>query len=298
MFVVSLYRDIVIYKNPIFVNLCKNGNLFTAKMLYYMTLPDIDQINTALTRANENRHYNIVKWLCTNFTKHINLSQIFINACLNKQLDFAESLIEMAKSNELNNRYRWTEWGTPNLFREVCEKADLTTAQWLYDRYDNFEISSNTMIRLCNTNKVDFVKWARQLFPQHCAVITNDKLITDYNYVDIPNAVKNKSEDQIVKILKLKSGIVEKKMDECYSCFDASNIEFACGHFMCLSCIVEGYIKKNMPIICGVCRKKVRYHQLVYCKQKTEANTKNESVNVTDKQKETIKKEKNECIIC
>lgn len=283
------YVTFIYEKNDIFIQLCKINQIdkmYKVKILYYLINPDDTIIIKALTEAVKIGNLEVTKWLysiCPNEP----ITKIFSDACEHKRLNIMEWSIEL-----ISNR---RDVGTNNLFRTVCEQADLATAQWLYDKFDNFEISNTTMIRLCNNNKVEFVKWVCQMFPQHTAIISSNNAFVKYEYVDIPNAVEGKSNDQIIKILKLKTQIVDKTLDDCYICYDQSNVEFACGHVMCLNCMVECYVKKNVQITCGICRKNVKYHQIVYCK-KALTNVIDNTNKDNNKDNNKLKKT-NDCVI-
>jgi len=131
-----------------------------------------------------------------------------------------------------------------DIFTEWC-MDDVLMAKWLYDKFPYIPIHKNQhqmFINACNSNYISIARFLVDLKPNCYYICEIDDVIihwdVEYN-LNIPNII---TKDEI-----------PYSIENCYICYDESNLMTRCRHFYCVSCLEQHYERNSMS--CPYCRK-------------------------------------------
>ena len=268
---------------------CEYGHIEMAEWLYNLSKTDNNSkvnINAdseyAFRVSCENGHKQIAEWLY-NLSKIDNNTKININAysdaafrysCAWGKKEVAEWLYNLSKTD--NNIKVNINEESDYAFRYSCVNGHKEIAEWLYNlsKTDNnikvnINAESDYAFRYsCKNGHKEIAEYLVSLCPDYELyelVIENDK-IKSYKIIKLKDLIKDKSDDEIINMLKIKK---ENKHDQlyfddmCYICLGDPNLKYGCNHLTCLNCMIQWNINEN-KYTCDLCKKPIEFDKMIY----------------------------------
>jgi len=259
---------------------CVHGRKEVAEWLYNLSKSDG---NTKINIRNESDYAfrfscakgykEVAEWLY-NLSKSDGNTKININArsqyafrrsCVNGRKEIAEWLYNLSKSD--GNTKININIDSDYAFRYSCENGRKEVAEWLYNLSKS---DGNTKINIrnesdyaftisCVNKRIEVAKWLASLCPDYELVIENNE-IKSYKIITLKDKLKDKTTDEIIKILKIKTEPKSENLNEqCYVCLDEPNLKYVCNHLICLNCMIQWNINENHQS-CDLCKKPIEYN--------------------------------------
>ena len=184
----------------------------------------------------------------------------FINSCQIGDIVKAKHIISKKDAN--------IKWDLNDAFRLSCQKGRKEVAEWLYNlsltdnnTKINIRAESDDVFISCSKYKnISLAIWLASICPNYELVIKEDKIIS-YKILSLKDKIKDKTADEIIKILKIKTEPKPEntKDDQCYICLDEPNLKYGCNHLICLNCMIQWNINEDHQS-CDLCKKPIEYN--------------------------------------
>jgi len=175
--------------------------------------------NESFKLACENGHLEVAQWLLS-IKPDINISAdddcAFRWTCDYGHLEVAQWLRSIKPDINISAEDDWA-------FKGACENGHLEVAQWLLSIKPDINISAEydfSFIFACQGGHLDVSRWLCTLDNRYQIEIKNNKII-DWD---------------VFKIIKPVKTIKIENKEECCVCYELSDIQTNCGHYVCQRC--------------------------------------------------------------
>ena len=215
----------------IFYDLCEKGDLNELKTYY-----------------EENENVNIYI--------HANNDYAFRESCSEGRIDVAKWLYSLSDVNDdaYDIAFKW-----------CCRCDQLEVAKWLYSlNYINVHAEDDCAFRWSYYyGKIEVAIWLTEICSDYELIIENNQ-IKSYKIITIKDKIKDKSQDEIIKILNIKTSD-EQISEQCIICLDDANLKLHDNHnhFMCFDCMIEWYINNDNQLKCQLCKTYINYQNMI-----------------------------------
>jgi len=172
----------------------------------------------------------------------------FVELCRDNKLDEAKSFYEQHK-----NRLKYDS--------DLSKKSDLNFMLYSLGGVDIRANDDQAFKEGCNLNHVNIIIWLAQMCSDYELTIVGYNI--NYKITSLKDKIKDKSRDEIIKILNIKTS-KEILTEKCFICLDDANLKLhdKHDHCMCFDCMIHLYINNEKPMECGLCKAPISYHKM------------------------------------
>ena len=154
-------------------------------------------------------------------------------------------------------------------FIQYCYENTIKDISYLF--VDPIQFNTRTLKKVINKiysldKPVSFLYHDYVYIYGECIIFGIDLHLCEFFFGIKKDKIKNKSNDEIIKMLKIKTENKPKNInDRCYVCLDEPNLKYECNHLICLNCMIEWNINNDKQT-CDLCKKPIEFDKMTLFK--------------------------------